>query len=546
MDETPATPASETPRPAWWAGPWPLAIFFFAWCFFIYTRNYQHPYYYEKDATTKVQQVMGGERNYFHPLLMLNTTELLLKVTGGVDSEQNTSDAGHLVMSFFGALAVAVFVLLAFRCGGWTAAFAVGVLLSLNDQLLARAHYFKEDPALVVGLSLSFLAMKLFHERPSLGRAAWLGAACAVAIAGKYVGVAALILAIPLVLYPPGGRWARLGVLLGATLVVVLAINWQWVVDFQALRKGFGTEMHDLTGREEMLKKIPHTQQVIDTYESGLPRWIAVGVFLQIAHLIWTTFFAARDFLSRSPNAMWVKSPVPGGNKRPVEWMLVLYPLIFSVILAWSPRLFERHFLPVFVCLWTSSGLGWVNAMRWIWQKFPKLPGSAAIASVIVIAICAGRLQRAYFHRHKEFASDYRAELAAFIRANVPADAVIAQDRRVFLLQPDEKTPRPEFGLTQKVISSGWLSDFGSLAELRKQGVTHLAMHKLDSGGFMKDGRFTKKITKENSSNRDRPARRAFYKDIENHARRLWEHEDGDDGAMNPGLLFYALEPEKK
>src|SRR3954468_22505063 len=119
MADTLETPVPEKPRRAWWAGPWPLVVLFFAWCLFFYTRNYAHPYYYEKDATTKVQQVMGGERNYFHPLLMLNTTEAIIKVMGGTSNDQTTSDIGHIVMSIFGAVAVAAFVLFAFHCGGW-------------------------------------------------------------------------------------------------------------------------------------------------------------------------------------------------------------------------------------------------------------------------------------------------------------------------------------------------------------------------------------------------------------------------------------------
>jgi hypothetical protein len=223
--------------------------------------------------------------------------------------------------------------------------------------------------------------------------------------------------------------------------------------------------------------------------------------------------------------------------------MLIVYPLIYTVVLVWTPRLFERHFLPVFACLWASSGLGWVNGLRWLWQRFPKLPASSTAATILAIAICASQLQRTFFHRNRDFANDHRALLAEWIRANVPADAVIAQDRRVYLLQPDG-SPRPELALSQRIVSAGWLSEFGSLAELRKRGVTHLAMHKLDSGSFMEGGKFRKGV-KKSFSGRDRPARHTFYREIEANSRRVWEREDGDDGAMNPGLLFYALKEKK-
>ena len=515
MAESPGTPASETTYRAWWAGPWPLVIVFVAWSFFFYTRNQTHPFYYEKDAPTKVEQVVSGERNFFHPLLMLNTTDAAMRMTGAPRTEQEASNVGHIVMAIFGAVSVGAFVLFGFHCGGWFSALAVGVFLGLNDLMLTLTHYFKEDPALLVGLALSFLAMKFFHECPTLPRAAWLGAACAVAISGKYVGLAALILALPLVLVPPGPRLARLGVMLGVGLVVLLAIDWQWVVHFSALRAGIHSEMHDLLGRDEMVKKVPHIQQVIETYRSDLPIFVGIGVLLQIAHLVGR-----------------------GGRRRPVEWMLVVYPLVFTVILAWSPRLFERHFLPVFICLWVSSGLGWVNAIRWIWQKFPRLPAWSIAVGTLAAVACAGRLPRNFFHRHHELGSDHRALLAEWIRENVPADAVIAQDRRVFLENPDG-SPRPDLGLPQRIVTEGWLSDIGTLAELRKRGVTHVAMHMLDSGRFMHGGKLAEKPSPTGRDGRDSPDRRTFYSDLEAHAQRVWERKDGADGAMNPGLLFY-------
>jgi hypothetical protein len=521
VTEIPAISAPATPRPAWWAGPWPLVVLCFAWCLFFYTRNYAHPYYYEKDATTKVQQVKAGDRNYFHPLLMLNTADTALKVSGTPRTEQSISDVGHLVMAWFGALSVAAFVLFGYRCGGWVSAVAVGLLVSLNALLLTLTNYFKEDPALLIGVALSFLAMKYFDERPTLRRAGLLGAACAVAIAGKYVGVAMLILAIVLVLIPPGRRFARLGVLLGVGVVVLLAIDWQWVVDFQALRHGFHTEMHDLLEREQMVKKVPHIRQVVETYHTNLPFCLALGVLWQIIHL-----------------------SLVNGRRRVVEWMLLAYPLTFTVVLAWSPRLFERHFLPVFICLWASSALGWVNAARWLWQRFPRLPASATAGALVFVVICALRIEHDFFHRQRDLATDHRALMAAWIRDHVPAEAVIAQDRRVYLTKPDG-SPRPELGLPQRIVTVGWLSDVGSYDELRKQGVSHVAMHKLDSGRYMPGGKFDEEALSTDRYSRDSAARRAFYGDLKAHAQLLWEHGDGDDGAMNPALLFYALDPEK-
>ena len=140
-------PVTEDARTDWWTSPWLIAIVCFAWCLFFYTRNNSHPFYYEKDAPSKVAQVLSGERNYYHPLLMLNAADATLRLSGEPRTSQNVGLAGRRVIALFAALSVAVFVLLAHRCGGWLAAVAVGVLLCMNALLLELAHYFKEDPA---------------------------------------------------------------------------------------------------------------------------------------------------------------------------------------------------------------------------------------------------------------------------------------------------------------------------------------------------------------------------------------------------------------
>jgi hypothetical protein len=512
-----------TPRRPWWAGPWPLAAFFFAWCLFFYTRHNARPHFYEKDAPSKVAQVISGERNFFHPLLMVNSADAVLRLCGLERTEENASLAGHWAIAIFGAVSVATFVLLAFRCGGWLAALAVGVWLSLNEFLLQLAHYFKEDPAMLMGLALSFLAMKLFHERPTLTRAAWLGAACGVAIAGKYVGVAALILALPLVLVPRGARLTRVAVLLAGCLGVLLAINWQWVADFQALRTGVHTQMDDLL-REDMMKKIPHTKDVLGYYRSNLPVLIVLGVFLQIAHLVCCD-----------------------GRRRPVEWALLVYAALFTIVLAWTPRLFERHFLPVFVALWLSSALGWVNSARWLWQRFPRLPASITAATLAVVACGAWQFQDNFFDRLHRYTTDHRASLARWIRKNLPEDAVIAQDRRVFLARPDG-SPRPDFALPQRIVTVDMLSDLREVKVLRKRGVTHVAMHRLDSGRFMPGGKLDKSAP-TTTTGRNRPERQAFYSELKSHTHHLWggkdDDKDDDEEGNDSGLLLYALDFEE-
>jgi len=98
--------------------------------------------------------------------------------------------------------------------------------------------------------------------------------------------------------------------------------------------------------------------------------------------------------------------------------------------------------------------------------------------------------------------------------------------------------------LPQRIVTVGWLSDIWTFRALQKQGVTHVAMHKLDSGRSWRR-QAGRRSTAVKDDLRDTSQRRAFYRDLDAHAHRLWELDDGDDGSMNPGLLFYAVDPEK-
>ena len=306
---------------------------------------------------------------------------------------------------------------------------------------------------------------------------------------------------------PAAERGPNLAAFFATFLAVLFSINYQWIIDFRGLIAGFDIEVTSLT-RPEKMQTVPHIRAVIDQYRSGVPPFVALGAVLQIIHLAWRN-----------------------GRKRPVEWMLLIFPAVFTVVLAWTPRLFDRHFLPVFVCLWVSAGLGWVNAIGWLWQRFPRLPGSIPAATLSAVAVGLYLIHHPFTHLVRDLGDDHRADLAGWIRGHLPADAVIAQDDIVFLGD----------SLPQKVISKHWIADFESLGALRAAGVTHVAMHRMVSGRYMSGG---KGLTGEKDG-RDKGGRREFYRNLEAHAHRVWEIRDGDDGALNPALLLYALDPEK-
>jgi hypothetical protein len=124
----------------------------------LFSRGNDFPFFYHTDEPGKVEQIIECRRNFHHPLLMLNSGSYALALSGMDRTYQNTAVAGRWVNALFAAGAVVVFSALALKWGGPVAALGAGTLLLLEPNLFDAAHYMKEDPALIFGLSCFLLA----------------------------------------------------------------------------------------------------------------------------------------------------------------------------------------------------------------------------------------------------------------------------------------------------------------------------------------------------------------------------------------------------
>jgi hypothetical protein len=158
---------------------WSLALFVAT--LFLDTRHNDFPYFYHPDEPTKVDQVMTSEWNYHHPMLLLTVTKVAVDLFRVPMHEQAIVETGRWVSATFTGVAIIAFALLAFVWRGWTASLAVGLTLLLHHQLFELAHYMKEDPALLMGLALTFLVAYAYWSAPSCWRALLLGVSVAFA-----------------------------------------------------------------------------------------------------------------------------------------------------------------------------------------------------------------------------------------------------------------------------------------------------------------------------------------------------------------------------
>ncbi len=455
---------------------------------------------------------------------MLNSADAVLRVTGMERTPQNAVIAGRWCIATFASVAVAAFSILAFRLGGRVASICVGGLLMTHPLVFELAHFFKEDPALMFGLALSFLAMQVFWEKRTTPNAALLGVACALAISGKYVGIAALLMAIILLIMTrkDGAQGARWFAFLGAFVGTLSVVNYQLVLQVSQFFTGFQTEMADLS-REDKIHEIPRIAQTWNALKETIPLAFAFLIVAQIIHHL-------RSY-----------------RHEPVRWFLFLYPIIFVNILVWSPRLFTRHFLPIVTFACVLAGLAIPVVIGAILKK-TRLPKALLLPlSLAVLALVYQQGSRKKLIQHyKAFENPTRETLIAKITSEIPEDAVIASDARVYLVDRNGN-PREKQPVSQRVIVRTRLSEFGSVEALREMGVTHVAAHSIDSRAlFDKDRK--KKEPKDGQADEEaiQKGKRnpAFYRELKEHTKLLWHYNGKGNSYITPGLKFYELSKE--
>jgi hypothetical protein len=143
-----------------------FAFFFFTLAAFIlFTQHNDFPFYYHTDEPSKAIQVLTGQRNFHHPLMLLRSTELLVGIAHIPSNPQAVVEAGRSLSGFFAALAVGTLMLLGWNLGGAFAGILCGVLLLSHPVLFELAHYMKEDCALLAGVAATFYSINCYERK---------------------------------------------------------------------------------------------------------------------------------------------------------------------------------------------------------------------------------------------------------------------------------------------------------------------------------------------------------------------------------------------
>jgi hypothetical protein len=486
-----------------------LALLFAALSLVLTTEANRFPSSYHPDEPSKARQILEGEYNFHHPMLLLSTTRVIMVLAQVPADADAVTIAGRWASALFTAGAIFCLVLVATLLAGKLAGFCAGCLLVVNHQLFELAHYFKEDPAVLLGLSAFFLALLLYDRSPSLWRAMALGAALGLAISGKYLGAVVAPLALALLWLRPR-RLPAIALCLGAAAAVIAVVNLPVLLHPAGFAEGFTREVEFAAlGHKGITRSVPHGVYWKVFIDSTMPvRWLPVVGLLLVA------FYMSLVLRRRQATA--------------AEWMVALFPVGFGLLMSFFPKTHHRYFLPATAVLLAIAAAGAARLTLFTWRERPLFgrpenpwPALAALTLALAAQIPT------FLDYQRGFHHDGRTAMAEYLRAHVPAGAIIAQDKRVDL---------DALGLPYEFRGKLFASEVGTIDDLRKQGIAYVAVAEGDYGRFFQK---TLRPTDEGAEKFSRY--REFYDRLFREGQKLHECPAGTLQYLQPHIILYRL-----
>ena len=519
---SPETSAASTANSRW---RWPLLLGLFVLALGIFTRHNDYPFYYHPDEFGKCKQVVDGTRsfNFHHPLLLLNVASPLKKLAGkGPDTSkpaqlQKAVVAGRRASALFAAVTVAALAVAGYLLGGSGGAFGAGIVMLLFPPLFEHAHIFKEDAAVVMGLALTCMAAALFWIEPECRRrAGLLGVAVGLAVSGKYIGLTALAIALPVILFAPGERrMRRIGIFAAAIAITFIVANRQMFTHLGEWLESFNREFGmSVSGSRGLATQSP-VAQYLNWFHLTVPTAAIVFLALNALNLVTT---ARRRSLA--------------------DWLIFLFPFAFTAMLMLSPRVSDRYFLPAAVLFNFNALVGVGVSAEWFTRAFGKFrfAGQIAFAAIALSIGWWGQFQL-FGKTYAQFQTDDRRELEAWMEANLPPGSKVVQDYAIHLPDADDhKQEGMKRAFKHQVRGHEFVPDLGTLDELRAQGVGYVATTPKKSQRYTSGAMIPRDEVKEEFERR-----KAFYTALPQQAKLLWKRGIAEIDTLHPGIELYDL-----
>jgi hypothetical protein len=445
--------------------PFALALVLASASLWISTRHNDFPQNYHPDEPSKIAQLVhpAQERNFNHPLLMLETANAVRMALGVPNDQLAVVIVGRWTSAAFAAIAVFALALAGYCFGGYRGLLLCGGMVALCPALAVYAHFFKEDTALLAGLGMAVAGASwlLTATRPQMQwlATAVMGGGFATASSGKYVGVAAALPCLAALVMAPKmePRWLmrRFVAFAVPAAAVMLIVNFRAFQNLVMLtpvasQRVVGEFIHATTGHDGLALGVPNAFLLSVSASELLPdAWL----FLAVATLV---------LLARA-RALALSEMIGG-----------LFLLTFALVLSWSAFPFPRYALPVTVLGYFVAGQMMTSALqrleRPVWLK------SAALAGCVVLVVAAQGAQLWRFN--KQFADDSRQRLREWVASHLDEQAtILAEDFTVLEGKGDSWRYPMQSRIRARIIKVVSVADRApTLEQLKVSGVDYVAV----------------------------------------------------------------------
>jgi MFS family permease len=473
--------------------PWGIALFFFLACMVWFGRDLNFSAYAHPDERNKINQIVHSSYNFNHPLMMLNSARVTAWALDKTTDFEAVKMIGRKVSVLYASLAVGVFALAIGRLYGRWAALATGIFSMCNPNLFEFAHYFKEEPTLLFGISLTVLAMVYCSLRPGLAASMFCGATSGMAFSGKYAGIIIMPFALYLILAKSHKKIRDAIFFIILFALIFILINLPAFLSFAHAAGSLDNEVVRLTGANlEVKRSIPHgvyTQRYLET---------ASPVLLALLFFYLFCLFKRRFHL------------------QPVEWALTLLPALFFVVLSFIPVTSNRYFLPCGILCACLSASGLAFLMRW---------KNGFWIGIVLIILSIGWSLPKLLKSNNGFSRDHVGELASYLEAEVPSDSLILVGQWIGV--PPIKSPHWRYYP---------IGPEDTIEGIRSKGFTHVLLAPKNYRNFINTTQ-----NRTSLSNEDFSRLKSFYQNLFDKTLILRQWKETDNSNLGKEMVLFSI-----
>jgi len=512
-----------------------LYVFIFVVSFLVYTHNNDFSYLYHTTEETKIAQITTHEYNLYHPLLMLDTAEVIARLSGA-ETYQEKVIAGRLASAIFASSSVIILMIIAHMISGIAGAVAAGILLPFSPMMIRLSHYFKEDPTFVFGITLSFLAVAVYYRKSSFRNFIFMILAMVIAASGKYVGFALLPMGIAVAILRPyrqkfraaASATKRIGIFLSVYIVSYLVMNFQIFmrIDY-IMQKLFPKVAATAAKKQDGIVALSGHGGAMVTHP-----WIEyiryffnqTGIVIPLLVVAYLVYFA---FTFR--------------KRTPVEKFMVAFLFLFTAVLSMGKVASGQYFLPQEMTCHFFAGIAIVLFLAPVKQRFGNRVFVSSLASCLVL-VAALLFPYAEKSLHQFQPSvDTRKALLSWMELNLGNDpAKIASDKYVLLPDVLKWSQSLSSRKNLSVVQMEYTGDLKTLINASSLGYTHVAVSASTYSRF-----FSSSASASVAGGSIYDTRRKFYSELFEKGTLLWEANSPYGGIVNTPIRLYKLPPVK-